>query len=296
MDLTPAALRALNTSFSAAFNQAFAGVSPTWSRVAMEVPSTSRSNTYGWMKNLPGMRKWLGDRVVHSIEANAYSIVNEPFEMTIGVDRDDIEDDNLGTYAPLIAEIGLRAAEHPDEIVWPLLNAGFTTACWDGQYFFDTDHPRTDGDGNVVSVSNFGGGAGTPWYLVDMSRAVKPLVLQMRKRPQFVPMDKADDEAVFSRKEIRYGVDDRKAAGFGLWQLAYASKQTLDVDTYMTARAAMMSMKGDGDRVLGLRPTLLVVPPSLEAKARTVLTAEMVANNTNIARGTAQLHVEPRLA
>lgn len=62
------------------------------------------------------------------------------------------------------------------------------------------------------------------WYLLDTTRPLKPLVLQINKPIDFTAMDKADDEAVFTRAEFRYGLDSEDNAGYGLWQLAY--KQT----------------------------------------------------------------------
>lgn len=64
------------------------------------------------------------------------------------------------------------------------------------------------------------------WYLLDTSRAVKPIVLQKNKEAQFVAQDKPDDEAAFMRKEFRYGVDTEDNAGYGLWQMAYKNAPT----------------------------------------------------------------------
>lgn len=295
MEITPAVLRNLRTSFKGIFNGTFEGVTPTWNTVAMEVPSTTKSNTYGWMSKIPGFREWVGDRVVNNISAKGYTIDNRAYELTIAVDRDDIEDDNLGVYNPLFAEFGRSAAEHPDELVWGLLASGFNTPCWDGQYFFDTDHPVTDANGVTQSVSNFQGGAGTAWYLIDDTRAVKPLVYQNRRAPTFVALDNPDDPNVFSKKEFVYGVDKRCAVGFGLWQLAYASKQTLDATNLWAAKAAMATLKGDAGRLLGVRPSLLVVPSTLEEKARTLLNATDIGGTSNVLKGAFRLHVESRL-
>ncbi|HFH4124943.1 TPA: Mu-like prophage major head subunit gpT family protein, partial [Pseudomonas aeruginosa] len=86
---------------------------------------------------------------------------------------------------------------HPAELVYALLSGGFTQTCYDGQYFFDTDHPVTSAAGNEVSVSNFQGGSGTPWFLLDTTRIMKPLILQKRKDYNFVTMDAEKDENVF---------------------------------------------------------------------------------------------------
>jgi phage major head subunit gpT-like protein len=112
------------------------------------------------------------------------------------------------------------------------------------------------------TVSNFGGGAGTAWYLLDTSRAVKPFIFQLRRDVQLVRMDRQDDEHAFMRKKMRYGVDYRGAAAYGLWQMAYACKETLNDTNYAAARAAMMSVANAEGRPLGMSPNLLLVPPS----------------------------------
>lgn len=61
------------------------------------------------------------------------------------------------------------------------------------------------------------------WYLLDTSRAVKPIILQINKEAEFVAQDKLDDEAAFMRKEFRYGIDTEDNVGYGLWQQAYAN-------------------------------------------------------------------------
>ena len=63
------------------------------------------------------------------------------------------------------------------------------------------------------------------------------------------------------------------------------------------ARKALIGMKGDHGRPLGLLPDTLIVPPALEDKAREVVTAERnAAGATNIWKGTAEPVVVPWLA
>lgn len=62
------------------------------------------------------------------------------------------------------------------------------------------------------------------WYLFDTSRAIKPFILQINKKPEFVAMDKVNSDRNFMSKEILYGVDTEDNAGYGMWQLAYKSK------------------------------------------------------------------------
>lgn len=298
MLLNTTSLRSLYTGFNSAFQSGFSGVAAQYDRVALTVPSTTRSNEYGWLGQFPRIREWIGDRVIQNLEAHTYSIRNRSFELTVGVEREDIEDDNLGLYGPMFTELGRAAATFPDEMVWPLVKSGFTSKCYDGQYFFDTDHPVLDETGTAQSVSNTGGGSGTPWFLMDVSRGIKPFIFQQRKTfSNLIRKDEEKDDNVFNAKKFVYGLDGRCNVGFGFWQLAFGSKQTLDAAAYAAARAALMGMKGDYGKPLGIMPNLLVVPPALESAGRKILNSELGSGGeTNEWKGTAELLVVPWLA
>lgn len=138
------------------FQKAFDAAPSQWEKTAMLVPSGSSQNNYDWLDRFPRMRKWIGDKVIRSLRANTYTIVNDDWEATIGVKRNDLEDDNLGIYAPIAQDAGYSAKTLPDEIVADLKNNAFTSLCYDGQYFYDVDHPVTNANGVVQSVSNKG--------------------------------------------------------------------------------------------------------------------------------------------
>lgn len=140
-----AAFIALKTTF----HNAFTAAPSTWDKVAMKVPSGTKANDYAWLSTFPKMREWLGDKVVKSLAAFKYTIVNKDFEATIGIDRNDFEDDQLGIYGPQAQSAGWSAKQWPDELVMGLVNGAFTNVCYDGQYFCDTDH-----DVGGSSVSN----------------------------------------------------------------------------------------------------------------------------------------------
>lgn len=290
-------LAVLFQAYKLIFQQAFDNVESDWKKIAMEVPSGTGKEIYAWLGQNTRFREWIGDRVVQNLMTHDFSIKNKTWENTIGVPRETIEDDSYGVFKPLFAQLGQDAAQHPDELVFSLLAQGFNSLCYDGQYFFDTDHPVLQADGSTASVSNFGGGSGAPWYLLDTSKVIKPIIYQNRKPYNFVAMDKETDDNVFNSKEYLYGSDARSNVGFGLWQMAYASKNALDANSYGAARAAMMDIKGDNGKPLRIRPALLVVPPSMEKAALEILQAEKNANGaTNIYQNTAQLLVTPWLS
>lgn len=303
--ITPALLTSLMTGFRREFQAGLDMAESQYGRVASEVPSSTKSNTYGWLGQWPGFREWIGARVVKDMAAHGYEIQNKLWESTVGVKRTDIEDDNLGIYAPMFREMGRATAAHPDELVFGLLKAGDATLCYDGQFFFDVDHPvypNADGTGTAVLVSNYDSGGASPgpaWYLLDTSRAIKPLIFQRRLAPEFTAMTRADDEQVFSNDEYRYGVRARHNVGFGFWQMAYMSKAPLTAANFNAAYDAMAQFTADGGRPLGIRPNLLVVPPQLRVDALKVVKSELIVDGgagvTNINRDVVDVLVSPWL-
>lgn len=271
MIITATSLAALNTGFKNDFNTGLTSVKPLWDKVATRIPSSRSSNTYGWLNAWPGMREWIGDRQVKSLSESSYQITNKDYESTVGVPRNAIDDDEFGIYGPMMQSMAQVAAEHPDTLVFGLLKAGFTTACYDGQNFFDSEHPVGD-----TVVSNMQAGAGEGWYLLDTRRSLKPLIFQERKKPEFVPMTALTDEAVFTAKEFRYGVDSRCAVGFGFWQLAFGSKAELTAENYEAAFEAMTSQRNEEGGVLNVRPTVIVVGPGNRARAKKLFDTMLV--------------------
>lgn len=296
MIINQANLAALFTAYSAAFQQAFDGTPTSWEQIATLVPSTTSENNYPWLGQTTQFREWIGDRVIQNLAAHNYTIRNKPFENTVSVKRDAIEDDQYGAYTPLMTQLGQDAKEHPDLLIYDLVRQGFDHQCYDGQYFFDTDHP-VGKPGAQVSVSNFQGGSGRPWFLLDTTRAIKPFLLQKRRDYNFVAKTDPKDENVFQRAEHVYGVDARLNVGFGLWQLAFASREPLAAAAFNDLYAQMQSVKGDHGRPLGIRPKLLVVAPQDRAPALEVVKAERnAAGATNINRDVVDVLTVPWLA
>src|SRR5678816_379038 len=156
MLITAASIAALQVTFSQIFRSAW-GETPTWGeRLATQVPSSTRSNTYGWMARLQKVREWLGPRVLQNLSTHSYTLENKSYEDTVGVDRDDIDDDNLGIYNPLMAEMARAGRKWPDQLLKTVLQAGTSGLGFDGVAFFAATHPL-DPAGN--QSNNFTGTA-----------------------------------------------------------------------------------------------------------------------------------------
>lgn len=297
MQVNPENLDLVYKGFKTVFTEAYMEAPKDADQVAMMVPSAAREEVYSWLGNFPQVKEWVGQRQVQSLTASSFVIRNRPFEATVAVKRVDIADDKVGLYRPFFSEMGQATRRHKEEMIFGLLKAGFTTACYDGQFFFDTDHPVKDEDGNVTTVANTDGGSGPAWFLLDVSRAMKPIIFQTREDYQFESITETTSPHVFLHDEYVYGVRARLNVGYGLWQLAWGSKQTLNAANYAIARAAMMNFKGEGGKLLGIKPTLLIVPPALESAGLQLLNSELGTGGvTNEWKGTARLLVTPEIA
>lgn len=141
MLITKTAIQNLQVGFSKIYATGWESTAPKLTEIATSVPSSTRTNTYGWMARLLKMRKWLGPRVIQNLNTHAYTLENEPYELTVGVDRDDIEDDQLGVYNPIFDELGRNSRKWPDQVLKTALQAGTTNLGFDGVAFFATTHP-----------------------------------------------------------------------------------------------------------------------------------------------------------
>ncbi|NVM42748.1 Mu-like prophage major head subunit gpT family protein [Ochrobactrum intermedium] len=289
-------LRDLFQGFSTSFNKGIGAAPSKWDKIAMKIPSSAAGNNYSWLTDFPGIREWIGDRIVHSLSAARYVVDNKEFELTVSVKRKDIEDDQYGIYGKRFEGIGYETAMHPDDLVFSLLAQGDKTKCFDGQYFFDTDHPSYDAEGKEISASNFTAGAGPAWYLIDGSKPLMPMIYQERQPFLFEQITNNEDSYVFLKGEYLYGTRGRSNAGFGLWQLAYGSKAELTVENFVAAKVAMASYRRASGKKLGITPTHLVVPTELEEKARQIINATLInGGESNVWAGSVELVVPPFL-
>lgn len=271
--ITPAVLQALNTAIKKSFSDKYEQMKADsfYNTVATVMPSSTTMNTYAWLSDFPKLREWIGERLVKDMAVKPYQMINKLFESTVGVKRTDIEDDQYGHYALRAQHMGQAAAEHPDILVSDAMKAGTTELCYDGQNFFDTDHPvypNEDGTGVAATVSNYQAGALPGWFLLDTRGVLKPFIFQERTKPELESqIDPKTSEVTWRNDQYEYGIRYRCVAGYGFWQTAYFSKMALNEENFEAAMQAMMEFTADGGRPLGIMPNMLVVPPALRSSA-----------------------------
>jgi phage major head subunit gpT-like protein len=141
VDVTPDTLQALYYSFSLLFQQTREHTPVFYRQLALEVPSSTSENRYPWMASIPKVREWLGERVLHGVAARAYTLANRKFELSIKLERDRIEDNQIALFTPTLQLFAQEVAKWPDDLLMELLKNAQTQACWDGQPFFHAAHP-----------------------------------------------------------------------------------------------------------------------------------------------------------
>jgi phage major head subunit gpT-like protein len=128
-----------------------------WPMFAMKTESTNASENYQWLGSLSSLRQWIGTKHIDDLRGFDYTIPNLDWELTLGVRRNHIEDDQLGLYNPRIADLSAKAAQHPDKLLSEARALGASKLCYTGQFFHDTDHSI----GSSGTFANVRAGAGT---------------------------------------------------------------------------------------------------------------------------------------
>ncbi len=131
---------ALTTAINAAlfdqmqkFNETIVG------KLCMDVEGDG-SQSFGWLGAPPRMEEFMGELKIKDLSEMTYAIRNKNYAVALGVNRLDLSRDRLGRYKSRIQEMAIETVLHPWESMITAIEAGEATVCYDGQYFFDTDH------------------------------------------------------------------------------------------------------------------------------------------------------------
>lgn len=130
------------------------------------IPSRSDREQYGLFGALPVVREWLGEKKFDSFTDFDFTIVNKDWEASLEVDRNEIEDDQVGMVMPKVNMLAQRTFNHKNKLLSDLLINGTTDNGYDATNFFANSH--TDG-----TVDNLLAGTGTtdPQLETDLSTA-----------------------------------------------------------------------------------------------------------------------------
>lgn len=155
-----ASLDALYQNFNAAFQDGYTNLlaeygAPWWSKIAMELPSTTEEEVHAWIQQIPAVREWLGERHLNAISEAGYRLKNRVFEDTVQVSKDRIADRKIAAEAVLMRMLGHQFAKFPDRKVASELLVGYASLkCYDGLTFFNDAHPVDPLDASKGTFDN----------------------------------------------------------------------------------------------------------------------------------------------
>ncbi len=113
-------------------------------KVSMLFQSDQASEEYKWLGMSPVMREWIGERMVKSLRDQGIEIKNKDFEATLELGRKELKRDKTGQALIRIMELADRTNSHWASLLSTLMINAESAVCYDGQYFFDTNHVEGD--------------------------------------------------------------------------------------------------------------------------------------------------------
>ena len=265
-------------AFNVKFEQGGKSYIPSHPVLANEVPSSSSANAYGFLEDFPEIKEWLNARQLKELSTKDYTLKNKTFESSIGIKREEFEDNDYGKYGMVFEQYGRKAAMFPDKLLFEAMASGHKATGIDGQYFFDTDHPVGAGTYSNVYGTVAGADPKPRWYLFDASQGLKPFIYQNRRTIRMTAITDPEDSKVFMDNKVYFGVDGRLNVGYGMWQCAAASYDDITDVTFGKAYDGMLSIKGGSGDPLGIVPTAMVVPVSQRAAAEKVILRRQLDN------------------
>lgn len=121
--------------------------------ISLEMPSTSESESYRWLGDVPGLSEWLDDREMSTLLAEGFDVKNRDWANGVRIHRNEIMDDKLGMVRPRLEMLARRARQHYGDLLVGTLANGFDGAnshfgngrSYDGAFFFSDSHQSQGG-------------------------------------------------------------------------------------------------------------------------------------------------------
>ena len=121
--------------------------------IAMRIASDQQSEEHKWLGQVPAMSEFKGQRLIKGLRSSGQIIPNVEYEASIEVRKRELRGDKTGQIMARINGLVDRALTHPRTLISTLLLNGPSSICYDGQFFFDTDHSEGDSGSQSNDIS-----------------------------------------------------------------------------------------------------------------------------------------------
>ena len=157
------------------YNRLTAGDTSWVNRYAMKIDSNQETENYAWLGMVPAMREFIGGRNPKQLREFSWSVTNKDYEATLEILVKAMRRDSSGQIMIRIGELARRVLAHPAKLITQLMIDAEATVCYDGQYFFDTDHAEGDSGSQSNDIS-FAAATGTTPTVPEMRDAIMQAV------------------------------------------------------------------------------------------------------------------------
>jgi hypothetical protein len=139
--------------------------------MARKFTSDQGSEEYAWLGQSPAMREWLGGRSAKDLREFSFSVANKEYEASIQVTVPELRRAKTDAIQIRINDLATRVNAHPYRLITNLIVAGESNVCYDGQFFFDTDHAEFD-SGTQDNDLTYAAATGTTPTVDEMRGAI----------------------------------------------------------------------------------------------------------------------------
>lgn len=98
---------------------------------------------YRWLGQAPVPREFIGPRQAKELSQYGYDITNKRWEASIKIPLLDWQLDKTNQIMVRVDDMATRFDMHRARLLSTLMVNGEATTCYDGQYYFDTDHAES---------------------------------------------------------------------------------------------------------------------------------------------------------
>jgi len=139
------------------------------------------TETYVDLGAPPPMREWIGRRAPKTIRNESFPITAKKYETSVVIPRDDLVLVNSDLIRrkyiqPLMARAG---SQHIKKLATTALIDAEAALCFDGQYFFDTDHVSAASGSQSNDTTATGAGSGATPTALEATTAIMKVIQLM---------------------------------------------------------------------------------------------------------------------
>lgn len=147
------------TLFLQEFNTTLAVERARLDALVMEIPLGDHMGNQvhlDWLGAAPQLQEWVDEKKAAGLGKFTWDIVVKRYQASMEVDLDAFRDARFNLYEYRLREMAQNGGRLRYQLISDLIAAGAAQTCYDGQFFFDTDH--SEGDSGTQSNKLTGSG------------------------------------------------------------------------------------------------------------------------------------------